>query len=199
MAQAGIRNDEALAALMQEAARALSPRAVAALVAHPDAVRSALAVAADAVSAKHEGRGEVEIIGGGTSRLVDGDQAEQRIGERSRSGGKEILLTSDELAARAGLKTRQSVHDWLKKGKIIGWQGARRGHVFPDGQLDDRGRPLKGLDRIAPQFEDGYAAWVWLTTPRAALDAATPLDRLREGEVDRVALAAEGDAQGDFA
>jgi hypothetical protein len=199
MAQAKRLNAKALAALMHEAARTLSPRAVATLVAHPDAVRSALAVAADAVSAREADRGDAEIIRGSQSSLVDPEEAERRIAERTQLGGKEPLLTSDQLATRAGLKTRQSVHDWLKKGRIIGWQSAKRGYVFPAGQLDDRGRPLKGLDRIVPQFEDGYAAWVWLTTPRAALDGTTPLARLRKGEVDRVALAAEGDAQGDFA
>ena len=56
---------------------------------------------------------------------------------------KENLLTSEEFASRAGLKTRQSVHAWLKKGRIIGWQGAKRGYVLPDGQFDERGR-LKG-------------------------------------------------------
>ena len=53
------------------------------------------------------------------------------------------------MAERVGLKTRQSVHDWLKKGRIVGWRGARRGHVFPAAQLDERGRPLDGLDRVA--------------------------------------------------
>ena len=197
MAQLKTPNANALAALMHDAARTLSPRAVATLVAHPDAVRSALAVAADAVSAREAGGGDIEIIRGSRSRLVDAE-ANRRIAERTRLGGKEALLTSDELATRAGLKTRQSVHNWLKKGRIVGWPGAKRGYVFPAGQLDDRGHPLKGLDRIVPQFEDGYAAWVWLTTPRAALDGTTPLARLRKGEVDRVALAAVGDAQGDF-
>ena len=53
------------------------------------------------------------------------------------------------MAERVGLKTRQSVHDWLKKGRIVGWRGARRGHVFPAARLDERGRPLDGLDRVA--------------------------------------------------
>ena len=69
-----------------------------------------------------------------------------------------VRLPSDELASRVGLKTRQSVHDRLKKrGRIVGWQGARRGYVFPAGQLDERGRPLEGLDRLAGLLHDGYA------------------------------------------
>lgn len=198
MAQANTRDVEALTAVVHRAAKGLTPHAVAALIAHPDAVRSALAVAADALSTG-DSAGDVEVVGGVEPRLVDADEAGRRIAARTRSGRKEDLLTSDELAERAGLKTRQSVHDWLKKGRIVGWQTAKRGIVFPAGQLDDRGRPIKGLDRIVPCFEDGYAAWVWLTTPRPGLDGATPLALLRRGEIERVAAAAAGDAQGDFA
>ena len=91
------------------------------------------------------------------------------------------------------------MHDWLKKGRIVGWRGARRGHVFPAAQLDERGRPLDGLDRVAGLFDDGYAAWVWLTTELSSLDGAAPLTLLAGGEIDRVAKAAKGDYQGDFA
>ncbi len=99
-----------------------------------------------------------------------------------------MLLTSDELAERVGLRTRQSVHDWLKRDRIVGWRGARRGHVFLAAQLEERGRPL-----------DGHAAWAWLTTELSSLDGATPLTLLAAGETDRVARAAEGERQGDFA
>ena len=118
---------------------------------------------------------------------------------RTRESAPETLLTSDELAERVGLKTRQSVHDWLKKGRIVGWRGARRGHVFPAGQLDERGQPFEGLDRVAGLFGDGYTVWVWLTTELSSLDGAKPLTLLAGGEIDRVVKAAEGDRQGDFA
>ena len=193
------QNVQTLAAMVHDAADSLSASAVAALVAHPDAVKSALAVAADVLSATDAAEQSIEIIGGAETPLVDAAAADKRIARRTRSAAKEKLLTSEELAARVDLKTRQSVHDWLKKGRIVGWQGAKRGYVFPAGQLDERGCPLRGVDRIVPYFEDGYAAWVWLTTPRPALDGATPIALLRRGQVDRVAAAAEGDAQGDFA
>lgn len=192
-------NIEELAAVLEKAVQRLSPHAVATLVAHPDAVTSALAVAADSLSAQDAAEADVEVIRGEQTLLADAETAAQRIAGRTRRGPEEELLTSDELASRAALKTRQSVHDWRRKGRIIGWQGAKRGYVFPAGQLDQRGQPLQGLDRIAVHFADGYAAWAWLTTPRASLDGATPLARLRQGEIDRVAAAAQGDAQGDFA
>ena len=187
-----------LKGMLHEVAGRLSPAHVAALVAHPDAVRSALAVAADALS-KDDAGPAFETITGAELRRVGSKEAARRMSGRTLEGGPETLLTSDELAARVGLKTRQSVHDWLKKGRIVGWRRAKRGYVFPAEQFDDRGRPLEGLDRVARQFDDGYAAWVWLTTERASLDGASPLTLLAAGEFDRVAKAAEGDKQGDFA
>lgn len=198
MDHAKTRDVEALTAVVHRAAKGLSPRAVAALVAHPDAVRSALAVAADTLSAKNAAS-DIEVIEGAEPCLIGVEEADRRIAARNRGERKEDLLTSDELAARVGLKTRQSVHDRLKKGRVIGWQSARRGYVFPAGQLDARGQPLKGIDRILVYFEDGYAAWVWLTTPRSGLEGATPLSLLRHGEIERATAAAAGDTQGDFA
>ena len=89
------------------------------------------------------------------------------------------------------------VHDWRRKGRVVGWQNARRGYVFPARQLDDRNGPLAGLDHVAGLFADGYAAWVWLTTPRSSLLGAEPLALQADGEIERLAEAAQGDRQGD--
>ncbi len=186
--------------MLHDAAGRLSPMHVAALVAHPDAVRSALAAAADALSTgDRERRSSAGTIEGAAPLLVDAAEAEGRLASRARTGAPETLLTSEEIAARAGLKTRQSVHDWRRKGRLVGWQNARRGYVFPAAQLDQRNRPLPGLDRVAGLFTDGYAAWVWLTAPRPSLDGATPLTLLARGEIDLVTDAARGDLHGDFA
>ena len=195
MSQARGERVRELEGMLHEVAVHLSPAHVAALVAHPAAVRSALAAAADVLSADDA----VETIAGAEPEIADAAQAQRQLSARTREGTRETLLSSDELAARAGLKTRQSVHDWLKKGKIVGWRGAKRGYVFPAEQFDARGRPLAGLASVVAQFGDGYAAWVWLTTPRPSLDGARPLTLLAGGELDRVANAAEGDRQGDFA
>lgn len=192
------RQFEDLASVVQAGAVALSPRAVAALVAHPDAVFGALAAAADALLAKESDK-EPEIIRGADSRLVGRREAEKRIAGRTRVGNVENLLTSTQLAELVGLKTRQSVHDWLKKGRIIGWLGAKRGLVFPAEQLDERGRPLEGLDRTARQFDDAYTTWCWLTTPCDGLDGRVPITLLRQGKATLVETAAKGHLQGDFA
>ena len=91
---------------LQEAAGCLSPAHVAALIAHPNAVRSVLAVAADVLTLDDGAGSGVETIAGAEPVRVGAEEGAGR------------------LAARVGLKTRQSVHDWLKKGRIVGWRGA---------------------------------------------------------------------------
>lgn len=202
MAQASGTALHVLHDVLHEAADDLSAAHIAALAAHPEAVRSALAVTAASLSSDVAARARRRGPGGGTTPAGDSATRGEPAGrflERVRAGPGERLLTSSELAARVGLKTRQSVHDWLRNGKIVGWQGAKRGYVFPAEQIDGRNRPLPGLERVVTQFEDGYAAWVWLTTPRNSLDGEEPLTLLARGESDRVATAATGDRQGDFA
>lgn len=186
--------------VLHDAVSRLNPAHVLALVAHPSAVLSALAAAAGALSQEDADKpARVEKITGAEPRLVETAEVRRRISARKSEGATAELLTTDELAARVGLKSRQSVANWLKKGKIIGWQGSRRGYVFPVEQFDERNRPLPGLNCVVDRFNDGYAAWIWLTTPRPSLDGAMPLTLLARGEADQVALAAQGDRHGDFA
>ena len=198
-AEGRIDEREALAGMLDDATARLSAAHVAALVAHPHLVCSALAAVAVVLTASdRERRHGVETVAGRAPTIVDASEASRRLSSRTHDGASETLLSSDELAARAGLKTRQSVHEWRRKGKIVGWQNARRGYVFPAGQLDGRNRPLPGLKEVAELFGDGYAAWIWLTTPLPSLDGATPLVLLADGHAERVADAARGDRQGDF-
>ena len=182
------------------AARHLSARHIATLAQYPEAVASALTAVAATLATERASASavEVETIQGEAPDQVSAEEAARRLSAITRPGPGEDVLSSDELADRMGFKTRQSVHNHLGKGRIVGWQSARRGYVFPAGQLDERGRPPDGLDRIVPCFADGYAAWVWLTTPRSSLDGVTPLALLKRGENRRAVAAAEGDAQGDF-
>lgn len=198
------QNLQELESVLHAATGNLSAAHVAALVEHPAAVRSALAAAAEVLSSERGSapfreQSDVETIAGAEPDRVDARESDRQMSSRPRVGDTEEVFTSDELAVRVGLKTRQSVHDWRRKGRIVGWQGVKRGYVFPAGQFDRRGRPLDGLDRIVPHFSDGYSAWIWLTTPRPSLNGAKPIALLGQGESDRVAAAAEGDAQGDFA
>ncbi|TQV81188.1 helix-turn-helix domain-containing protein [Exilibacterium tricleocarpae] len=210
MGHAKRKSVEELTSVVEDAAKDLSDSVVEALIAHPGAVVSALAVAGNALvgrgpvdeAAPAEGTTDkppIEAIGSEPDPPVDTAEAERRLLALTRPGKREKLLTSDELAALAGLKSRQTVHNWLKKGRLIGWESAKRGYVFPAVQLDNRRRPLPGLARIIPLFDDGYSAWLWLTTPSPALSGATPLSRLHKGCIDEVEAAAIGYGHGDFA
>ena len=193
-----------LDSVFHDATDGLSSATLAELIKNQDAVFSALIVFLKALSKTHantstEQQPRVEIIKGEKLHRISAAKAKKEIARRTIPIEEENLLTSDELAARVGLKTRQSVHDWLHKGKIVGWRGAKRGYVFPEGQLDERGRPPEGLEKVVSYFDDSYTVWFWLTTPRNSLDGMEPLVLLRKGEVDRVVNAAVGDRQGDFA
>ena len=185
--------------LVRQAAEQLSPQAVRQLVGHPSVLHSALAVAADTLEVR-EAAESAETLGSSQSATrMSPAAAQRRLVERTQPGREENLLSADDFAHRAHLKTRQSVHDWLKKNRIVGWSGAKRGVVFPSAQLDERGQPPPALNRVLPFFSDHCAAWIWLTTPLSALDGQTPLAVLCAGESERVIAAAAGDAQGDFA
>lgn len=143
---------------------------------------------------------EAKTVAGPPARLLDHAEAERRVSRRTRvvrsEGGE--LLTSEEFARRTGARSRQSVHNLLRKGRVIGWEGTKRGFVFPAEQLDERGRPLNGLGGVVPHFEGHYSAWCWLRDGHDALDGARPIDLLRQNDVARVESAARGYAQGDF-
>ena len=185
--------------VVREAANQLTPQAVRQLAGHPNVVHNALAVAAGTLEVQQD-NAQPEILGSCKPAVrVSRRVAENRLTTRTQVGSEPELLNADRFARRANLKTRQSVHDWLKKGRIIGWSGAKRGVVFPSAQLDERGQPPPDLNRILPFFADHYSAWVWLITPLSALDGRIPLDLLRKGDSEQVVAAAAGDSQGDFA
>lgn len=193
-----------LSNVFHDATDSLSSTDLTTLVKNQDAVFAAWVAVLQAflktyANTDTEQQPDVEIIKGEKSHRISAAKAKEKLARRTIPIEEENLLTSDELAARVGLKTRQSVHDWLRKGKIIGWRRAKRGYVFPAGQLDERGRPPEGLEKVVSYFGDGYTAWFWLTTPRNSLDGMDPLALLRKGEIDRVVDAAIGDRQGDFA
>ena len=203
MTTTATRDTQTLINMLRDAAADLSPGVIDALIARPDAVRGALAatgalLARDA--ARRSARDEIETIG----LVAEPSRSPEEVGRILEARTipyepDEEVLSSNEVAARLGLKSRQSVHDWLRKGKIVGWQTAKRGYMFPAKQLDERNQPIEGLGDIVALFEDAYAAWLWLTTPRNALDGEEPLTELAKGHRDRVIDAAQGHLQGDFA
>ena len=203
MTTTATHDTETLINMLRAATADLSPNVINALIARPDAVRGALAATGALLARDEAGRSahdEIESLGLVAEPLRTSEEVRRIVEARTLPyEPDEEMLSSTEVAARLGLKSRQSVHDWLRKGKIVGWQTAKRGYMFPARQLDERSRPIEGLGDVVALFEDAYAAWFWLTTPRNALDGEEPLSVLAKGQRDRVIYAAEGHLQGDFA
>lgn len=87
---------------------------------------------------------------------------------------------------------RSTLHEWQKRGAVIGLLKGERKHVYPLAQFID-GRPVEGMTRITRIIANPRAAWLWLTTPHPIGDKSPPLERLKQGRIDEVAAAAEHD------
>jgi hypothetical protein len=86
---------------------------------------------------------------------------------------------------------RSTLHDWQKRGAVIGLLKGERKHVFPLVQFVD-GRPVEGMSRIAKLIPNPRVAWQWLIQTKPSI-GGTPLDRLKKGHLDEVLDAAARD------
>lgn len=186
---------------VQVAAEKLSPSILRGFVAHPETLDTVLAVGG-ALAGRLAGGNQkpaVEQVGSAEPLMKISSEAAEMVFEKRRiSSDSGELLTTEKFAQRLGLKTRQSIHDWLKKGIVVGWEGAKRGFLLPADQLDEQGQPVPHLADLKVYFSDGHELWMWLQTPLAALDGATALALLRKNETARVLAAAQSEQQGDF-
>ena len=87
---------------------------------------------------------------------------------------------------------RSTLHEWQKRGAVIGLLKGERKHVYPLAQFID-GRPIEGMARVTKIIANPRAAWVWLTRPHPTGDKTPPLERLKQGRIAEVAAAAERD------
>ena len=156
MTTTATQDTETLINMLRSAAADLSPSVINALIACPDAVRGALA-ATGALLARDETGGsahdEIETIGLVAEPSRSPEEVRRIVESRTIPyEPDEEVLSSNEVAVRLGLKSRQSVHDWLRKGKIVGWQTARRGYMFPARQLDERNGCRSDIDSSCGTF-----------------------------------------------
>lgn len=176
----------------------LPARVVARLVRRPEALKNAVRQAAGVV-AREDHEGAVEHLGGSLRRdAVSDSDALQRLDALTAPNRAERLLTSEEMSRVLGVKSRQTVLNWRADGKLLGWQGAKRGMLFPAAQLDVANRPIPHLAAIRPHFPNDEALWDWLNIPMGELDGQTPIDALRANDVEAVVALAVSFAQGDF-
>ncbi len=176
----------------------LPAKALARLMHRPEALKKAVQQAAG-VAAREDREGEVEHLGGPPRQdAVSDADAAQRLDALTVPVRPERLLTSEEISRVLGVKSRQTVLNWQANGKLLGWQGAKRGMLFPVAQLDAANRPIPHLAAIRPHFPNDEALWDWLNVPMGELDGQTPIDALRASNVEAVEARALSYAQGDF-
>lgn len=86
---------------------------------------------------------------------------------------------------------RSTLHDWQKRGAVIGLLKGERKHVFPLAQFVD-GRPVEGMTEITKIIKNPRAAWQWLIRPKPSI-GGSPIERLKKGRLDEVVAAAQRD------
>lgn len=86
---------------------------------------------------------------------------------------------------------RSTLHDWQKRGAVIGLLKGERKHVFPLAQFVD-GRPIRGMTEVTKIIRNPRAAWQWLIQAKPSI-GGTPLEELKKGHVEKVLDAAEWD------
>lgn len=86
---------------------------------------------------------------------------------------------------------RSTLHDWQRRGAVIGLLKGERKHVFPLAQFVD-GRPVEGMAQVTRIIANPRVAWQWLIRRNAEM-GATPLDLMKSDRLDEVLAAAERD------
>lgn len=130
----------------------------------------------------------------GLGELVDIEEGRRRLAEYATPARLEDwagpVAGPSEIEKMFGTK-RSTLHDWQKRGAIIGLLKGERKHVFPLAQFVD-GRPVEGMPQVTKIIRNPRAAWQWLIRPKPSIGGA-PLDRLKKGGLDEVLAAAERD------
>ncbi|HTN96465.1 MAG TPA: hypothetical protein VL101_05775, partial [Nordella sp.] len=96
-----------------------------------------------------------------------------------------------ELEREYGIR-RSTLHDWQRRGSIIGLLRGGRKHAFPLAQFVD-GRPIEGMTQVTKIIRDPRTAWLWLLRSHPDTGQRPPLDHLKAGHIEDVINAAESD------
>jgi hypothetical protein len=98
--------------------------------------------------------------------------------------------------------TRQAVADRTRRGVLLALRTGAGQVVYPAFQFGPHGQVIAGLAQVLSLFYlDDTSSWTvasWLVTPDPDLAARSPVDALRDGDLDAV-LAAAHDVVAGFA
>lgn len=132
--------------------------------------------------------------GAGLGQSVDIEEGRRRLDEFATPTRIEDwagpVAGPGDIEKKFGTK-RSTLHDWHKRGAIVGLLKGERKHVFPLAQFVD-GRPVEGMPQVTKIIRNPRVAWQWLIQPKPSI-GGTPLDNLKMGNLDEVLDAAERD------
>ncbi len=96
----------------------------------------------------------------------------------------------EQVAKYLGL-TRQAVDKRRKANKLIGLAIGRHGYLYPSWQFDQSGT-LPGLEDVLHELRrlDPWSQLIFSLSPNDRLDGASPLEALREGQINDVTVTA---------
>ncbi|MER8824211.1 hypothetical protein NKH70_31480 [Mesorhizobium sp. M0991] len=133
--------------------------------------------------------------GAGRGKVFDLEEGRLRLAEYATPTRLEDwagpVAGPGEIEKMFGTK-RSTLHDWQRRGAVIGLLKGERKHVFPLAQFVD-GRPVEHMARITKIIGNPRATWLWLTQQHVSDTGETPLDRLKAGRIDEVVADAEFD------
>lgn len=93
-----------------------------------------------------------------------------------------------ELERDHGIR-RSTLHNWQRRGAVIGLLKGERKHVFPLEQFID-GRPVEGISDVLKIVGHPRRAWSWMVERSPLLTGKRPIDMLKQDRRDEVVEAA---------
>lgn len=196
--------DRAVTALAAAAAR-LSPEQQQRIVAHEKDLAKAVEKVVQAIAAREASASDLIVLdvqtpvevsmGEGFGELLSEKEGRQRLEDYATPMKLEDwagpIAGPGEIERDYGIR-RSTLHDWQKRGAVIGLLKGERKHVFPLAQFID-GRPIEGMAQIRKIIKDPRVAWLWLIKRHPGTGRRPPLDRLKEGRIEEVVAVARRD------
>jgi hypothetical protein len=130
--------------------------------------------------------------GAGFGELIDIEESRRRLAEYATPMRIEEwagpVAGPVELERDYGI-SRSTLHNWQRRGAVIGLLKGERKHVFPIEQFVD-GRPVEGIADVLKVIDRPRSAWLWMVQRSPLLGNKRPIDLLKQGRIEEVVEAA---------
>ncbi len=132
-------------------------------------------------------------------RVEDRDRAEPALETAFRRGDERkaallrepTMLTGEAAAARLGV-SRETINKRAQQGRLLALEFAKRGKRYPDWQFEDRlvGPPVESVLAALASLEP-WERYRFFTRRLPGTKGRTPIEAMRQGEIEAVRRAAE--------